>query len=390
MNNSENDDLFKPGASRRRSGRALPNLSALFSDSDEKKPAEKAEPKPAEAAPITPAEPENPPEDEPTETISMPAEMQKYLSADLWRKLNSETPRRGVLINALDRLRSVQYLLSTFMPGHLVQEKMRRPVAGLVSGQILSGSLLFSDVSGFTALSERLAVLGPEGAERLTEIMNRYFTTMLEILSRSGGTLLKFAGDATLVYFPEQEDGLQAGWAVRAGMRMLKAIEAFSNIQTPTESVSLKMKIGVGSGEFLAASVGSARRMEYGVLGPVVTQTMGAEGASSGPGQLIVNETTAQLLGEDYTLSPQAPGYYLVQSTLDQEVDGFEIKAEERRARSGVPLNASPQALLVQMRVALNQIHALEPYLAAELAERVIVHARDRRVVSEFLLTTVL
>jgi class 3 adenylate cyclase len=130
--------------------------------------------------------------------------------------------------------------------------------------------------------------------------------------------------------------------------------------------------------------------MEYGVLGPAVTQTMGAEGAASGPGQLIVNEATAQRLGDDFTLLDQAPGYYSIQRIEDQEVGDFEIKAEERRARSSVPWNASPHALLAQMRVALNQIHALEPYLAAELAERVIVHARDRRVESEFLLTTVL
>lgn len=390
MDNSENDDLFKPGDPRRRQGRGLPDLSALFSDSDTPKTTEKAAPKPAPAITPSPLESQSPSEAEPEGKLSLPPELEKFLSADLWRKLNSEDPRRGVLINALERLRSVQYLLSTFLPNHLVQEKMRRPVAGLVSGQVLRGSLLFSDVSGFTALSERLAVLGPEGAERLTEIMNRYFATMLEIISWSGGTLLKFAGDAALVYFPHQEQGTQALWAVRAGTRMLYAIGEFANIPTPTENVSLKMKIGVASGEFMAASVGSARRMEYGVIGPAVTQTMGAEGASTGPGQLIVNEATANLLGDDFIVTPQSPGYYQAQARSEQSIGDFEIKAEERRARTGVPWNASPQALLAQMRVALNQIHAIEPFIAAELAERVIVHARERRVESEFLLTTVL
>jgi class 3 adenylate cyclase len=57
-------------------------------------------------------------------------------------------------------MRSVLYLLATFLPRHLVQEKMRRPSAGLVRGEMLEGTLLFSDVSGFTALSERLQELG--------------------------------------------------------------------------------------------------------------------------------------------------------------------------------------------------------------------------------------
>src|SRR5512134_3087758 len=89
-----------------------------------------------------------------SQVVKIPAELEQYLPPETWRKLNSPTPRRGVLISGLDRLRSIQYLLSTFLPSHLVQEKLRRPVPGLVSGQILTGSLLFSDVSGFTAMSE--------------------------------------------------------------------------------------------------------------------------------------------------------------------------------------------------------------------------------------------
>ena len=64
----------------------------------------------------------------------------------------------------------------------IVQEKMDNPVPGLVKGDILNGTLLFADVSGFTALSEHLAALGPEGAEQLTTIMNDYFSAMLDIL----------------------------------------------------------------------------------------------------------------------------------------------------------------------------------------------------------------
>ena len=137
------------------------------------------------------------------------------------------------MLNALERLRSILYLLSTYLPAHLAQEKMRRPVAGQVRGQWLAGSLLFADVSGFTALSERLAGLGQEGTEQLTRAINDYFSAMLDILAQSGGILLKFAGDALLAYFPEQADGEQARWAVRAGQRMMAAMAAFAAIPTP-------------------------------------------------------------------------------------------------------------------------------------------------------------
>ena len=330
------------------------------------------------------------PEESAQANLSLPSNLESFISPDLWRKLNCPAPPRGVLVNALDRVRSVFNLLSTFLPSHLVQEKMRHPVPGLVNGQMLTGTLLFSDVSGFTALSERLEVLGPQGAERLTEIMNRYFTRMLEILSWSGGILLKFAGDATLVYFPQQANDGQAGWAVRAGQRMLNAIADFSNIETPSGKVSLKMKIGIGTGQFLAASAGSPGRMEYIILGPAVTQTMGAEGAAAAAGQLLVNAATVPCLPSDLAVRAHKNGYSLVEAGSHQVLDDFEIKAEARRPRGAMPWSASPDEILTQIEETLRQIKAILPYLSPELAQRLAFHGQRSLFASQFRLTTVL
>jgi class 3 adenylate cyclase/tetratricopeptide (TPR) repeat protein len=416
MNQASGNDSIPPADNpppRRRLARALPDLASLLGENQ--KPSEEAakqDARPRRKANLSAlfdltggeskqeSKPEPVSEEKATQdgleaggeeqVLTIPPEFEKYLPPDLWRKLTGGAPRRGVLINALERLRSIQFLLRTFLPSHIYQEKMRHPIPGLVEGQTLNGSLLFADVSGFTALSERLAVLGRKGAEDLTTYINDYFSTMLEILSWSGGILLKFAGDANLVYFPEQEGGEQANWAVRAGMRMLDAIQKFSNIQTPTGVVSLRMKIGVATGEFLSASVGSAQRMEYAVLGPVITQTMGAEGAASGPGELIANDATLALLGKEYTFKPQAPGYSLIEVGEFEELGSFEIKAEERRVRGSIALDASPKALIAEMEETLQKIRAMEPYIARELVERFIAHAREREMASQFLFATVL
>lgn len=330
--------------------------------------------------------------------LNIPPELQAHLPPDLWRKLNREVPSRGVLLNALERLRSTLYQVSTFLPQLLVQEKMRRPVTGLVTGQVLRGSLLFSDVSGFTALSERLVGMGQQGAEILTNNMNRYFTRMLEIQSRSGGMLIKFAGDAMLVYFPEMEGGEHVCWAVRTALRMLAAMAEFARIETPSDPVTLKMKIGVATGEFLAASIGCAQRVEFIVLGPTVISTMAAEGASTGAGQLIVDQNSARELPQDattspnesYLVTPQKAGYFLVRHTNDKKLDDFEITAEKRRARGAMALNASPQALVAQMEIVLGQIHALTPYLASELVKQIVAHAQERSVRSQYRPTTVM
>jgi class 3 adenylate cyclase/tetratricopeptide (TPR) repeat protein len=317
-----------------------------------------------------------------------PDGIEEYLSPALLRKLNVAKPSRGVLINALDRLRSIMHLIASYLPKNLVDEKMRRPVAGLVSGKNLKGTLFFSDVSGFTALSEHLQTLGPEGAERMTDEMNKYFSRMLEILSWSGGILIKFAGDAMLAFFPEQRDGRQANWAVRSGFRMLRAMGEFSNIQTPSGPINLKMKIGIATGQFLGASVGFVDRMEYIVLGDSVSQTMTAEEAASGPGEIIVNDETVPLLDSNFSASEKKPGYHLVTQRKEETLDDFEIKVERRRGRSSVPLNASPHALVGQMEVAIRKIKSLTPFLAPELVNKIVAHASQRQFESEFRPTT--
>jgi len=69
--------------------------------------------------------------------------------------------------------------------------------------------------------AERPAPVGPK-ALSADQPDDQYFDRMIDIIAQSDGILLKFAGDALLVYFPEQQDGEQARWAVRAGQRMMR------------------------------------------------------------------------------------------------------------------------------------------------------------------------
>ncbi len=68
--------------------------------------------------------------------------------------------------------------------------------------ECVSGAVLFSDVSGFTALTERLARQGPAGAEELGNLLNAYFTRLINLISEHGGDVLKLAGDALVALWP--------------------------------------------------------------------------------------------------------------------------------------------------------------------------------------------
>ncbi len=92
--------------------------------------------------------------------------------------------------------------------------------------RVIPGSLCFADISGFTALAERLALRGRSGGEELVETLSRVFAVMIQITHDHGGMLLKFGGDALLLFF-EGDDHTRraAGAAVEMRRALRKAAE---------------------------------------------------------------------------------------------------------------------------------------------------------------------
>lgn len=322
------------------------------------------------------------------DALVLPPNLDAYLPEKLRLPLHELRFNRRAWFNALNHLRSLRYLLSTYIPSHLAQAILRHPVAGQPSGEWLEGSLLFSDVSGFTALSERLAHQGQEGPEQLTCAINAYFERMLDILAWSGGILLKFAGDALLVYFPADPNSAHVAWAVRAGQRMMRAMDEFSAIPTALGDVALKMKVGVSTGRFAALSVGSAKRMEYVLLGDPMTRVMGAEGAATA-GQIVVDTATFTQLTPT-VFADLGNGFYAVEEEPGETLGDFEIRAETGHARSVEGSSFTRAEMAADMRRLVDQIAALTPYLPHPLVERIIDAAGQRRIESEYRLTTVL
>ena len=81
------------------------------------------------------------------------------------------------------------------------REPLREP-----HGEQLAAAVLFADISGFTALTERLARTGPGGVEELTELLNGCFGQLVQLVIDHGGDVVKFAGDALLALWPADED----------------------------------------------------------------------------------------------------------------------------------------------------------------------------------------
>jgi class 3 adenylate cyclase/tetratricopeptide (TPR) repeat protein len=157
----------------------------------------------------------------------------------------------------------------------------------------LEGTLAFVDISGFTAMSERLAQKGKLGAEEVTDVMNLTFSRLLDVAYAVGGGLLKFGGDALLLFFTGEN---HAARACDAAYGMRKALRELGRPQTSVGPVTLKMHVGVHSDTFDFFLVGELHR-ELLLTGPGVTRTVEME-AGAEAGEILVSEETAATLAE--------------------------------------------------------------------------------------------
>jgi class 3 adenylate cyclase/tetratricopeptide (TPR) repeat protein len=152
----------------------------------------------------------------------------------------------------------------------------------------------FVDISGFTALSERLAGRGRIGAEELTEVLNHVFSRMLEIVYAKGGSLLKFGGDALFLAFGGEEHHRRAA---EAAVAMRAALREARTLPTSVGRVNLRMSVGIHSGTFHVFRVGDSHR-ELLITGPAATTTTRME-QTADAGEIVISLDTASRLPED-------------------------------------------------------------------------------------------
>lgn len=121
----------------------------------------------------------------------------------------------------------------------------------------VEGTCCFVDISGFTALSERLAKRRRMGAEELTEVLNHVFSRMLEVAYGKGGALLKFGGDALLLVFTGADHDTMAA---QGAVAMRAALREARTLPTSVGRVNLRMSVGLHSGVFHLFRVGDVHQ----------------------------------------------------------------------------------------------------------------------------------
>lgn len=186
--------------------------------------------------------------------------------------------------------------LAAYIPVTLTREIL---VTGLPTpGQphTLTAAVLFTDISGFTAMSENLAADGPRGAEEVNRVLLQTFTAMIDLIHNLGGAIGHFYGDAMSVYFPDS-DGQAAARALVCAQQMQRLmLTRFQAVQTNRPAgknpiFPLTMKIGVGYGRCQEWVVGSLQSgLEFVLSGQAIDEATQAEKHATA-GQIIVSRT---------------------------------------------------------------------------------------------------
>ena len=176
---------------------------------------------------------------------------------------------------------------------------------------------LFCDVSGFTALSEAMALNG-NGAEGLAKHLNSYFGQMLRLIASDGGDVFKFAGDAMIVLWPEVNDDIET--TVRRAAQCACAIQDQLDKSQLEEGVELSVKIGIGVGSLSVLHVGGVYgRTEYLAVGEPLVQAFHAEHLST-PGQVICSKEVWAFIKDYFTADFTFPDAYVRMNTQPKKI----------------------------------------------------------------------
>jgi adenylate cyclase len=183
-----------------------------------------------------------------------------------------------------------------------------------LSGQAREITVLFSDIRGFTTLSEKRT------PEEIVSLLNRYFSLQVDIIFRHGGTLDKFIGDAIMAFWgAPQDDPQHAEHAVAAALEMEQALIRLKT-ELGEDGRDFDVGIGIHTGKAVVGFIGSEARMEYTAIGDTVNLSSRIEGLTKGVARILVSSDTVAHCRNAFDFSPT--GSYKVKGR-SQEVELF-------------------------------------------------------------------
>ena len=188
----------------------------------------------------------------------------------------------------------------TYLSPDLVAQLQRQPELLQLGGTEQELSIMFTDVRGFTTISEHYG----KDVQGLTKIMNRYMTAMTKAILENKGTLDKYIGDAQMAFWNAPVDNPQhAKDAVTTAFTMMEALEEFNNEVTKEGVPAFGIGLGINTDTVVVGNMGSDQRFDYTCLGDGVNLASRLEGQSKPYGvKIVIGPKTAEYVLDEYQI----------------------------------------------------------------------------------------
>ena len=180
----------------------------------------------------------------------------------------------------------------------MVKKLQKDPSLLRLGGETRTMTFMFSDIRGFTPISEKYKG-NPEG---LTKLINRFLTRMTDIIIANGGTIDKFMGDCIMAFWNAPiDDAEHEEHAVQAALEMQEELKLLNAELTKENLPNINIGIGINTGEALVGNMGSDQRFDYSVIGDAVNLASRLESSSKTLGKtLVVGEDTVKAAKLNY------------------------------------------------------------------------------------------
>ena len=174
---------------------------------------------------------------------------------------------------------------ATYLSPDLVAKLIKDPSLLKLGGEEKELSIMFTDVRGFTGISEHYG----KDVQGLTKIMNRYMTAMTRKILENNGTLDKYIGDAQMAFWNAPlDETIHCKESVKAALEMLDELKVFNDVITKEGIPAFGMGVGINTGVVVVGNMGSEQRFDYTCLGDAVNLASRLEGQSKNYGVLLV------------------------------------------------------------------------------------------------------
>lgn len=194
-----------------------------------------------------------------------------------------------VVLEDISHEKRIKATLYRYMSPKVAEQVMATGKDGLMVSTRQDVTILFSDIRGYTTLTENL------GASEVVSLLNQYFETMVEAVFNYEGTLDKFIGDALMAVYgaplPLKEN--HAWMSIQSALDMRRRLEEFNRGRFCENQPQIHIGIGISSGEVVSGNIGSQKRMDYTVIGDGVNLSSRLESVTKEYGcDIILSEYT--------------------------------------------------------------------------------------------------